>query len=165
MLKHRVAAFLQRFPVVARLIVFLYRLTRSRYTAGVNGVLLDEAGRILLVKHVFHPKHPWGLPGGWVDRMEEPADTVVREFREELNLSIAIIRPIMIQKGQFWGSHLDIAFWVNICSENPQISLSEELLAYDWFALEALPPLKVFDRQVIESAIAQQIIKASAVEG
>jgi ADP-ribose pyrophosphatase YjhB (NUDIX family) len=156
--KTRIAALLQRFPILARLLVLTYRLTRSRYTAGVNGVLLNAEGKILLVKHVYHPKHPWGLPGGWVDRMEEPADTVVREFREEMGLEIVIVRPILIQKGQFWGSHLDMAFWVKVGSENAPIRLSPELLAYDWFAADALPPLKHFDRRVIESALAQQIM-------
>lgn len=146
--KHRVAATFRRYPSLSRLIVHLYRFTRPRYTVGASGVLLNAEGRILLVKHVFHPINPWGLPGGWVDRLENPSDTVCREMREELGLEVSVSRPLFVQKGQFWGTHLDLAFLVH-CTRVEHIQLSAELTDYGWFALDGVPPLNDFHGAVV----------------
>jgi len=148
-MKQQFARLLQRFPFLAGWIVRLYRLTQPRYTAGVNGVLLDDAGRVLLVEHVYHPRHPWGLPGGWMGRGENPAEALVREFLEETALRVSVVRPLVIQNGHFWGSHLDIAFLLQSHTPLDQIRLSSELTAYGWYALDALPPLNGFNLVVL----------------
>jgi 8-oxo-dGTP pyrophosphatase MutT (NUDIX family) len=52
---------------------------------GVAGAVLDDRGRVLLVKHRYNPG--WRLPGGGVDRGEPPQDAVLRELREEVGLT------------------------------------------------------------------------------
>ncbi|MCD4687245.1 MAG: NUDIX hydrolase, partial [Anaerolineae bacterium] len=62
---------------------------QPRFSIGVVGILLDDAGeRVLLLKHVFHHPYPWGLPGGWIERGEDPAVCIVRELREETTLRV-----------------------------------------------------------------------------
>jgi 8-oxo-dGTP pyrophosphatase MutT (NUDIX family) len=136
---------------MVKTIISLYRITLPRFTAGVNGVLLDDTGRVLLVEHVFHAIRPWGLPGGWVDRREEPVDCVVREFREETGIEVQVVRPILVQMGQFWGNHLDISFLLTCPAIPESLQLSAELLDYGWFPLDDLPPLHRFDWQVLEA--------------
>ncbi|HLA44180.1 MAG TPA: NUDIX hydrolase [Aggregatilineales bacterium] len=148
--KRRFAAFLRRFPRLGKLIIRTYRLSVPRFSAGVVGVLLDEQGRVFMVEHVFHTDFPWGLPGGWVGRMEEPADALCREFREETGLNVQVVRPLMIHKGQFWGSHLDIAFLLRNNGGLTDITLSPELTNYGWFPPDALPSgISPFSKQVI----------------
>jgi len=48
----------------------------------VRGAVIDEAGRILMVREVVDAGR-WTLPGGWVDVNQTPAESVVREVREE----------------------------------------------------------------------------------
>lgn len=54
--------------------------------AIAQGVLRSTAGEILLCELVY--KREWDLPGGVVDRHESPAACVVREVREELDLTV-----------------------------------------------------------------------------
>lgn len=53
-----------------------------------QGVLRDSSGRILLCELTYKPE--WDLPGGVVDPGESPAQCVVREIREELQLEVAV---------------------------------------------------------------------------
>ncbi len=55
---------------------------------GVLGILQDERGRALLLRHRFRDGDPWGLPGGWMETHEGPADCLRRELREELGLDL-----------------------------------------------------------------------------
>ena len=48
-----------------------------------------DDGRWLFVRPVY--RKGWALPGGLVDRGEDPRVTVVRELREELGLSVEIV--------------------------------------------------------------------------
>lgn len=54
--------------------------------AIAQGVLRSTTGEILLCELVY--KREWDLPGGVVDRHESPAACVVREVREELDLTV-----------------------------------------------------------------------------
>jgi 8-oxo-dGTP pyrophosphatase MutT (NUDIX family) len=53
-------------------------------------VLLIE-GHVLLVKNA---RDEWELPGGRIDPGEEHAQTLVREFAEELSIEVAASAPI-----------------------------------------------------------------------
>ncbi|WP_343988668.1 NUDIX hydrolase [Terrabacter terrae] len=62
--------------------------------AIAQGVLRSTTGRILLCELVY--KGEWDLPGGVVDRHESPAACVVREVREELDLTVVAGRLLAV---------------------------------------------------------------------
>ena len=129
------------------------RLFQPRYTVGVVGVLLDDTGeRVLLVEHVFHAKCPWGLPGGWINRREHPAQTVEREFFEETGLRVRAVRPLMVKLAPDLGGHMDMVFLCELNRDSvTAIQLSSELLGYRWTPLDDLPTLVIFQREVLET--------------
>ncbi len=59
---------------------------------GVEGVVFDEAGRMLLTQRRDLPF--WCLPGGRVDPGETPMEAVVREVAEETGLAVEMERLV-----------------------------------------------------------------------
>lgn len=152
-LKQRATVMLTRQRWLTEMAVWLVRVTRPRYTAGVVGVVFNGHGDLLLVEHVFHPANPWGLPGGWMERDEAPEETLRRELVEEVGLAVTVIRPLVVTSGPF-RHHLDIAF---LCHADGEVtSLSSELSDYRWVPCDAVPPLLPFHQQAVQAACAQE---------
>jgi ADP-ribose pyrophosphatase YjhB (NUDIX family) len=73
-----------------------YRLTHPVYatawrivqptTVGVKAIVVDPAGRVLLVKPRY--QRLWTLPGGGVHKRETPEDAAARELREETGIRV-----------------------------------------------------------------------------
>jgi len=144
-----VATTIRRAPWLATTARFFWRIRQARFTAGVAGVVLNESGDVLLVEHVFHPYLPWGLPGGWVDRREDPAQALQREMQEELQLNVEV-GPVLILKVDY-GNHIDVAY---LCRPSGTIGkLSNELLGYRWVNPADLPELHSFHKRAIRRAL------------
>ncbi len=145
----RLATFFQKAPWIIAFARIIWRFGQAKFSAGVVGVVIDDERRVLLVEHVFHPYAPWGLPGGWIDRGESPAEAVVREFREELMLTIQAEQILHVDLA--YNNHLDLAY---LCRAEGNVGqLSGELLDYAWVSLDELPRLQRFHYEAIQSAI------------
>ncbi len=81
----------------------------THVTDCVGAVIMDEAGRLLLIKRGHEPgKGLWSIPGGRVEAGESDADALVREVREETGLAVApgrligrVRRPAGVAGGEF----------------------------------------------------------------
>ncbi len=146
--RQQLAIALRRSPWVMKPLLRAYRWTRPKWTLGVVGIVFNDRREVLLVEHVLHPRHPWGLPGGWVDAHEAPAVAAARELREEVALHVEVGPLILIEKA-IDSQHLDFAF---LCYAQPPYSitaLSPELLDYRWHKIEALPNLDPFQHRSV----------------
>ena len=144
----QIARILRRYPAVIRLPYLLFSRTQARYSLGVAAVILDGKGRVLLVEHSYHPRFPWGLPGGWIGADEDPAGAILRELNEELQLEAEVARVVLASKTA--PNHIDLAF---LCkAKGPVGKLSHELLDYAWVNCSELPDIKSFHRRSIEAA-------------
>jgi 8-oxo-dGTP pyrophosphatase MutT (NUDIX family) len=149
--KWRIAAAVKRFPLILTITHRLIRLTRPRYTAGVVGVLFNAIGEVLVVEHVYHTAPRWRLPGGYVDRGEDPQVSIVREMREELELGVEVVRALLVERADH-SAHLDIAY---LCQSDQSVGrLCAELLDYRWVQPDQLPPLRAFHRRAVSQALA-----------
>jgi ADP-ribose pyrophosphatase YjhB (NUDIX family) len=108
-------------------------------TLGVRGVALDEAGRVLLVKHGYLPG--WHFPGGGVEPGETCAHALAREMEEEACL--ALEGPLELH-GLFHNINMSrrdhVAVFVarrfRIVGERKP---DREIVAARFFPLDALP--------------------------
>jgi 8-oxo-dGTP pyrophosphatase MutT (NUDIX family) len=95
--KRQLAGWLQRFPPLRWLLALAVRLVVPRHYVGAVGAIFNHAGQVLLIEHVFRPHFPWGLPGGWVEHSEDPAETIRREVEEELALKVEVKQLVLCQ--------------------------------------------------------------------
>ena len=116
-------------------------------------MLFDDAGRILLLDHVFRAYAGWGIPGGFVMKGENPEDALRRELREEVAIEIKDVKLVFTRTlGPL--KQVEIYFRARVIGD-PKPS-SFEIKRAQWFALDQLPPgLSKDQRRLIERAIAR----------
>ena len=147
----RLVLRMMRQRQLAQLMRYSFRQLQGRFSAGVVGVVLNAQREILIVEHVFHPDWPWGLPGGWLGSGESPRHGLQRELQEETGLSVRIVRPLLVENGFYFRTHLDISF---LCiAENDVQALSSELSAYRWVRPDDLPAMVPFHAASIAEAL------------
>lgn len=117
---------------------FSMRLVHARFTVTAGAVIEDTHGQVLLLKHRFRGGSGWGIPGGFIESYEQPADALKRELREEVGIEIDIVKIITARSfGHI--KQIEILFHcrsnelVNPTPENREIKKAE------WFSLDALP--------------------------
>ena len=154
--KRRIATLLRRAPWAGYIAQALWRMWQPWVTVGAVGVIFNDDGRLLVVEHVFHPKFPWGLPGGWMARNEDPDQTVWREVHEETALRIKVVKPLLIAHTAWLPRHLDLAYLCYASRDAGEIRLSSELLAYQWIDPVQCPPMALFHKRAVEAALAER---------
>jgi ADP-ribose pyrophosphatase YjhB (NUDIX family) len=130
----------------------MVRLGQSRFTVTTGGLLFDEAGRILLLEHVFRPDSGWGIPGGFLSRREQPHEGLRRELREEISIEIEDVE-FLFARTLPRPRQVEIYFRARVVG-NPRPS-SFEIKRAEWFALDELPAeLPKDQRRLIQRALA-----------
>lgn len=126
----------RRSPLRARRL--LIKLLTPNYTVGAVAVCVDPEGRILLLRSRQHAG--WGLPGGLLQRGEEPAEALARELAEEL--SIEVSAEVLLDARQHTlvdplSQQVTVVFAVTL-DRRPEVD-GDEVVAARWFAGSDLP--------------------------
>ncbi len=113
-----------------------WRLTRGQ-TLGVRGIIVDEAGRVLLVRHTYVKGAMF--PGGGVERSETLEYALERELAEEVGLKVidkARLQGMYANFENFPGDHVAV-FLVDRWTGSLKLSL--EISDAEFYSLDALP--------------------------
>ncbi|WP_297522536.1 NUDIX domain-containing protein [uncultured Clostridium sp.] len=136
-----------------------------------NGVVfnLRTAGIIIEDGYVFLERKEsddfWSIPGGRTEFMEETYDTVIREYKEELNAIVKPIRQVYLTEDFFVyekSQYHEIGFYYltelvsrEFADKNKTYIGKEgrEDLIYKWFNLELINNIKVYPKFLEEGLL------------
>jgi RimJ/RimL family protein N-acetyltransferase/8-oxo-dGTP pyrophosphatase MutT (NUDIX family) len=104
-----------------------------------QGLIRNNANEILLCELTY--KQEWDLPGGVVDPHESPAQAVIREIREELDVEMAPVSLVAVNWLPSWRGWDDAMLCVFDLGVDDQVIARarlepRELLALHWCTLQ-----------------------------
>jgi ADP-ribose pyrophosphatase YjhB (NUDIX family) len=127
------------------------RLVEPRFTVTAGAVITDERGRVLLLNHVFRSGSGWGIPGGFIEKGEQPEAAIRRELREEIGLELERAELVFVRTLKR-PSQVEIIFRGR--ARGNTRSQSVEIKSAEWFTLDKLPAgLPLDQRELIERAL------------
>jgi ADP-ribose pyrophosphatase YjhB (NUDIX family) len=112
----------------------LVRLSQPTFTVSVAAIVFDYKGKVLLLKHVLRTTAGWGLPGGFINKGEQPESAIRREIHEETGLELENLEIFLVRT---MGQHIEILFSATANGEGRV--LSREITQLGWFSPEMLP--------------------------
>ncbi len=112
--------------------------------------LVDLDGRVLLTKRPKgkHLEGLWEFPGGKIEKSEVPEEAVIRELKEELDISIeeSCLAPVSFASHQYQDFHLVLLLYVcRVWSGIPRSVEGQQLKWVSRLKLKdvAMPPADV----------------------
>ena len=112
------------------------RLTHTRFTVTAGAVIFNDKGEVLLLKHRFRAGSGWGLPGGFMEKGEQPIDALRRELREEIGLELDDVK-VFAARSFKKPKQVEVLFRARANAEVKTRTMEVERA--EWFALDALP--------------------------
>jgi len=100
------------------------------WAGGVRVAVVDESGRILLVKHRYEPegREIWMLPGGSIEDGETSRDAAIREVLEETGLIVTIGRLLWhVEEASVRGQRFVNFFAAGVIGGRPELGEDPEL--------------------------------------
>ncbi|MGH3935189.1 MAG: NUDIX hydrolase [Pseudonocardiaceae bacterium] len=112
----------------------------------VGAVVLDGAGRVLLVRRTNEPgQGRWSVPGGRVEAGETDHYAVIREVAEETGLQVTVVHRVgQVQRRAPGGAIFDIHDY--LCqATGGTLRAGDDADDARWFDPEALATLPIVD--------------------
>lgn len=105
------------------------------------GVIIQQEGKILLVRRTNHGAGTWSTPGGYLDVGESPEACAIREVREETGVDLGGVAFLGISNDVHPDGKHNVTIWMAGAAPagEPRVAAEGELDAVEWFAWEDLP--------------------------
>lgn len=105
----------------------------------VRMVIKDSKGAILAMAEKREESMIWNLPGGKVDKGETPAEAVIREVKEELNISVSSVKHLYDDTFTFGEIKWQGSFYEAVKHDsNLAIMEPHKCVGYGFFTKDAL---------------------------
>jgi len=128
------------------------RIAHTRFTVTAGAVIFNDKGEVLLLKHRFRAGSGWGLPGGFMEKGEQPIDALRRELREEIGLEVDDVE-VLAARSFKKPKQVEVLFRARA---NAQVkSQTVEVERAEWFPIDALPQGLPRDQRVYIERAAQ----------
>lgn len=125
-----------------------------RYPIPTVGALVEQAGRVLLVRTAKW-RGLWGVPGGKVEWGEGLEEALRREFWEEVGLRLSRVRFALVQEALFspeFHKPTHMLLLNYFAEAEGVVRPNEEILEWAWVKAEdgLSFPLNTFTRKLLE---------------
>ncbi len=111
-------------------------MTHARFTVTAGALIFNDKGQVLLLKHRFRAGSGWGLPGGFLEKGEQPLDALKRELREEIGMEVETAE-LFAARSFKKPRQVEILF---LCHANADVKpQAMEVERAEWFSVESLP--------------------------
>lgn len=124
--------------LVTPVLHFYWRFARGM-TLGVRGCVVDEAGRLLLIRHSYTPG--WHFPGGGVEVGQTLEEALAMELREEANVEMTgapMLAGVYFNRRASRRDHVAL-FRIDAWRQPGPFVPTREILEARFFVREALP--------------------------
>ncbi len=112
------------------------RFSHPRFAVTAAAIVSDGRGRVLLLKHRFRPGSGWGLPGGFIEKGEQPDAALRRELREEIGLEVEQLKLFAVRAFKK-PKQVEIVFMGQAIGSTDELSF--EIQEAVWFLPGELP--------------------------
>ena len=112
------------------------RFTHTRFTVTAGAVIFNDQKQVLLLKHRFRAGSGWGLPGGFLERGEQPIEALRRELREEIGLELEDVE-IFASRSFEKPKQVEVLFRARANANVKPLTMEVERA--EWFSIESLP--------------------------
>ncbi len=119
------------------------RTIAPSFTVGAMCVIERHDGALLFIRHSYRSR--WGVPGGLLNRREDPSVAARREVREEVGLEVDLVgEPVVVVDAR--PQRVDLVYRarpgidVDLDEVRPR---SPEIAEVRWFPPDELPELQV----------------------
>jgi 8-oxo-dGTP pyrophosphatase MutT (NUDIX family) len=118
------------------------RTIAPSFTVGAMCFIERPDGALLLVQHIYRRR--WGVPGGLLERGEDPADAAVREVKEEVGIDVVLLgEPAVVVDAE--PQRVDIVYRGRVAPDvdwRDAAPRSPEIARVEWFPPRDLPELQ-----------------------
>lgn len=128
------------------------RATQQKFTISAAAIVTNEAGEVLLLRHLLRPQAGWGLPGGFMNAAEQPEDAIRRELIEEIGLGLDQVRMLRVRT---INRHIEILFRASAAGEAK--IRSREITDIGWFSPGDLPEMSHTQKRTIDELLKAEI--------
>jgi 8-oxo-dGTP pyrophosphatase MutT (NUDIX family) len=111
----------------------------ERFPVSVKSILIDDQ-RVLLIKN---ERDEWDLPGGKIEKNDNVIETLIREVKEELNITIDNYTILLAKKYLFRKQEIIVITYYSKITKDDPIKLSFENIEYQFFSYNKLNELKL----------------------
>jgi mutator protein MutT len=112
------------------------RLTHTRFTVTAGAIIFNDQKQVLLLKHRFRAGSGWGLPGGFLERGEQPVEALRRELREEIGLEVEDVE-VFAARSFKKPKQVEVLFRARANANVKPLTMEVERAG--WFSLDSLP--------------------------
>lgn len=112
-------------------------LWEAKFITGISVAVLNEEGRVLLLRHRYWPGCAWGLPSGHLKRGETIEEGIARELHEEVGLDIHQVEVAWIRSGV--DLRLEVYCTAELLGADTPRPDGREVLDAAWFTPGDLP--------------------------